>query len=178
VNFFRQLFAILRVNLAGLPQRLGSSLTILVGVTSAVGVLVSMLAMGTGAREQELATVRADRVPVPAGRVLPGLGRAEVTSLAATLFAAEASGIAGWAVRTAAEYAKIRHQFGRPIGQFQAVKHRCARMLTAAEQAAAAAWDAAAALDPNARVQRCHVADAQYSEKIGAEIFPFLRLSD
>jgi len=94
-----------------------------------------------------LATVRADRVPVPAGRVLPGLGRTEVTSLAATLFAAEASGIAGWAVRTAAEYAKIRHQFGRPIGQFQAVKHRCARMLTAAEQAAAAAWDAAAARD-------------------------------
>ncbi len=83
-----------------------------------------------------LATVRADRLPVPAGRVLPGLGRSEVTSLAATLFAAEASGIAGWAVRTAAEYAKIRHQFGRPIGQFQAVKHRCARMLTAAEQAA------------------------------------------
>jgi len=62
VNFFRQLFAILRVNLAGLPQRLGSSLTILVGVTSAVGVLVSMLAMGTGAREQELATVRPDRI--------------------------------------------------------------------------------------------------------------------
>ena len=62
MNFVRQLFAILRVNLAGLPQRLGSSLTILVGVTSAVGVLVSMLAMGTGAREQEQATVRADRV--------------------------------------------------------------------------------------------------------------------
>src|SRR3984957_16884215 len=94
-----------------------------------------------------LATVRADRVPVPAGRVLPGLGRPEVTSLAATLFAAEASGIAGWAIRTAAEYAKIRHQFGRPIGQFQAVKHRCARMLVALEQAAAAVWDAARALD-------------------------------
>jgi len=37
---------------------------------------------------------------------------------------------------------------------------------------------AAAAVDPNARVQRCHVVDAQYSEKITAEIFPFLRLSD
>ena len=54
--------------------------------------------------------------------------------------------MAGWAVRTAADYARIRHQFGRPIGQFQAVKHRCARMLTAAEQAAAAAWDAAGRL--------------------------------
>jgi len=94
-----------------------------------------------------LATIRADQVPVPAGRILPGLTRTQVTSLAAALFAAEACGIAGWAVRTAAEYATIRHQFGRPIGQFQAVKHRCARMLTAAEQAAAAAWDAVAALD-------------------------------
>jgi alkylation response protein AidB-like acyl-CoA dehydrogenase len=64
-------------------------------------------------------------------------------SLAAILFGAEACGIADWAVQTAADYAKIRHQFGRPIGQFQAVKHRCARMLTGAEQAAAAVWDAA-----------------------------------
>jgi putative ABC transport system permease protein len=61
VKFLRQLWAVLRVNLSGLPQRLGSSLTILVGVTSAVGVLVSMLAMGMGAREQELAGVREDR---------------------------------------------------------------------------------------------------------------------
>ncbi len=59
MKFFRQLLALLRMNLAGLTQRLGSSLTILVGVTSAVGVLVSMLAMGIGAREQQLATIRA-----------------------------------------------------------------------------------------------------------------------
>ncbi len=90
-----------------------------------------------------LAKMRADDVLVSADRILGGIDRAAVMSLAAILFGAEACGIAGWAVQTAADYAKIRHQFGRPIGQFQAVKHRCARMLTGAEQAAAAVWDAA-----------------------------------
>jgi len=90
-----------------------------------------------------IASVRADGLTVPADRILGGLDRTAVTSLAAILFGAEACGIADWAVHTATEYAKIRHQFGRPIGQFQAVKHRCARMLTGAEQASAAVWDAA-----------------------------------
>jgi len=92
-----------------------------------------------------VARVSASKVAVPAGRVLSGLPHGLVPGLAATLFAAEACGIAAWAVDTAASYAKIRHQFGRPIGQFQAVKHRCAWMLTASEQAAAVAWDAARA---------------------------------
>ena len=90
-----------------------------------------------------LAKIAADNITVPADRLLAGIDRTAVTSLAAILFGAEACGIANWAVRTAADYAKIRYQFGRPIGQFQAVKHRCARMLTGAEQAEATVWDAA-----------------------------------
>ncbi len=92
-----------------------------------------------------VARLQASGLAVPADRILAGLTRTMVTSLAATLLAAEACGIADWAVQTAAGYARVRQQFGRPIGQFQAVKHRCARMLTVAEEAAAAAWDAARA---------------------------------
>ena len=61
------------------------------------------------------------------------------------LLAAECVGVAAWCVATAAEHALVREQFGRPIGQFQGVKHRCADMLCALEQARAAAWDAARA---------------------------------
>ena len=61
-------------------------------------------------------------------------------------FAAEAIGVAQWCVDTAAEYAKARVQFGRPIGQFQGVKHRCADMLARTELARAAVWDAARAV--------------------------------
>jgi 3-oxochol-4-en-24-oyl-CoA dehydrogenase len=68
-----------------------------------------------------------------------------VEDLAATLAAAEASGVAGWCVRTACEYAKVREQFGQPIGSFQAVKHLCAEMLCRAELTSALAWDAARA---------------------------------
>ena len=62
--FIRQFLALLQISLAGIPRRAGSALTIVVGVTCAVGVLVSMLAMGAGSREQEFGDVRADRVVI------------------------------------------------------------------------------------------------------------------
>jgi putative ABC transport system permease protein len=62
MKIVRQSLAILGVSLSELPQRTGSVLTIVVGVTCAIGVLVSMLAMGAGARRQELGDIRADRV--------------------------------------------------------------------------------------------------------------------
>jgi len=67
--------------------------------------------------------------------------------LAEVLAGAMAVGLADWCVDTAAEYAQIRVQFGRPIGQFQAVKHRCADMLVALEAARATLWDAALTFD-------------------------------
>ena len=53
--------------------------------------------------------------------------------------AAEHAGGARWCLETATEYAKVRRQFGRPIGQFQAVKHRLADMAVRVEQLAAVA---------------------------------------
>jgi 3-oxochol-4-en-24-oyl-CoA dehydrogenase len=76
--------------------------------------------------------------------VLPA-SRQLLTSLARTILAAEAVGVAGECTEQASEYAKTREQFGRPIATFQAVKHHCANMLVAAEEAAAAVWDAARA---------------------------------
>jgi alkylation response protein AidB-like acyl-CoA dehydrogenase len=95
---------------------------------------------------RRVARVRATGVRVAAADVL-AIDAPRVLDLASVLVAAEACGVADWCVTTSAEYAKVRAQFGRPIGQFQGVKHRCARMLVRTEQARAAAWDAARAAD-------------------------------
>lgn len=71
--------------------------------------------------------------------------RQRVEELAATVLGAEAAGVTRWSLDTAVEYAKVREQFGKPIGSFQAVKHLCAEMLCRAEQAEVAAADAARA---------------------------------
>ncbi|MBI5338784.1 alkylation response protein AidB-like acyl-CoA dehydrogenase [Mycobacterium sp. BK558] len=81
---------------------------------------------------------RAAAVPV-------AMSAERVTDLAVTLAAAEAAGVARWLLRTATEYAKVREQFGKPIGSFQAIKHMCAEMLLRSEQASVAAADAARA---------------------------------
>ena len=102
-----------------------------------------------------MAAVEVAGVAVAADRVLDGARRAgRVRDLAAVLFGAEAAGSPAGASTTAAEYAKVREQFGRPIGQFQGVKHKLRRMLIALEQARAAVWDAARASDERRRPRR------------------------
>jgi alkylation response protein AidB-like acyl-CoA dehydrogenase len=94
-----------------------------------------------------LAHVRANAVEVADDRVLCNLSRTKARALMSTLLSAECVGVARWATDTASEYAKIREQFGRPIGQFQAIKHKCAGMIAETERATAAVWDAARAID-------------------------------
>ncbi|MER5181372.1 acyl-CoA dehydrogenase [Streptomyces sp. NPDC002896] len=95
------------------------------------------------------AEVTAVGARVPADRVL-AVDSALVRDLADLVLAADACGTAAWALDTAAQYAKVREQFGQPIGRFQGVKHLCADMLVRVEQARALVWDAARAVEEQA----------------------------
>lgn len=91
-----------------------------------------------------LAALTLDRTPA---RLLSPDGAtvlARVRDLACTALAAEQAGAAGRALELTVRYAKDRTQFGRPIGSFQAVKHRLADLYTAVETARALARAAAA----------------------------------
>ncbi|WP_028476297.1 acyl-CoA dehydrogenase [Nocardia sp. CNY236] len=92
-----------------------------------------------------LARVRCAGHTVPPERTFSAPYSAE--DLLVVLAVAELSGIAGWCLETAVDYAKVREQFGRKIGSFQAVKHICAWMLCRTELVRAVALDAAAAAD-------------------------------
>jgi alkylation response protein AidB-like acyl-CoA dehydrogenase len=69
-----------------------------------------------------------------------------VLDIAAIALAAEQLGGAQRALDMAVDYAKVRHQFGRPIGSFQAIKHRCADLLLEVESLRSAVSYAAAAV--------------------------------
>ena len=73
-----------------------------------------------------------------------------VIDLGATALAAEQVGGAQACLDMAVEYAKVRTQFGRAIGSFQAIKHKCADMLVQVESSKSAAYNAAwaASADP------------------------------
>lgn len=83
------------------------------------------------------------------GRAVSG-GRRLLTfasQLGALLMAAELVGLAEQAVRTTVEFTAQRHQFGKPIGSFQALKHGLAESHTLTHMATNAVWYAADALD-------------------------------
>ncbi len=82
------------------------------------------------------------RAPAPLG-----VERRRCGTWPSLLAAAECAGGARWCLEVGTGYALERRQFGRPIGQFQAIKHRLADMLVAVEQVTALAWDTAQAAD-------------------------------
>ena len=102
---------------------------------------------------RRLFSVSFDDVVVNADRLLcePGGRAAElyerVLAIGVIAAACDAAGVAEHVLETAAEHAKVRTQFGKPIGSFQAVKHRCADIAIAVEAACAATRGATEALD-------------------------------
>jgi alkylation response protein AidB-like acyl-CoA dehydrogenase len=98
---------------------------------------------------RSLGTVTLDQAP--AGLLAQGHAARQAVDAAVRLarlaIAAEGVGAAEEALRLMVSYAKSRHQFGRPIGGFQAVKHKCAEALIAIEAAKATVSYASWALD-------------------------------
>lgn len=98
---------------------------------------------------RRLSSVRFDGVRVAPEATLPGDASAyfPVLHRACVAIAAESTGVAQRALEMSVEYAKDRQQFGRPIGAYQAVSHRCAQMLLETENSRSAVYGAAWAAD-------------------------------
>ncbi len=118
---------------------------------------------------RRLAEIDVTGVVVPAERQL-SLDSHDAYAIGATLYAAEACGVAGWCLDTASAYAKERVQFGRAIGAFQAIKHRAADLLVLVELMRAAVWDAARseAHDGEGRLAACAAAAIAFDGAVHA----------
>ncbi len=110
-------------------------------------------------------------VEVPASAVLGAEGNgwkaiARVLDAAAVALAADSLGGAERALEMAVEYAKVREQFGRPIGSFQAVKHLAAEMVAEIEPSRSLVWYAAYAHDtlPREAAKAASMAKARLSD--------------
>jgi alkylation response protein AidB-like acyl-CoA dehydrogenase len=110
---------------------------------------------------RRFAEAHLDAVPVGDGALLGGSdgdvgdGRGaaalgEILDAARAALAAELCGAARQALELSLRHARAREQFGRPIGSFQAIQHRCADMLVRVEGACSAAWYAAWAVETRA----------------------------
>ncbi len=98
---------------------------------------------------RRFSSVRFDGVRVDSTDTLPGEAADyfPVFHRICVALAAESTGIAQRTLEMAVSYAKDRQQFGRPIGAYQAVSHRCAQMLLETENARSAVYGAAWAAD-------------------------------
>ncbi|MEX3644221.1 acyl-CoA dehydrogenase [Mycolicibacterium porcinum] len=133
---------------AGAPDAgvlvLAAGADLIVVDTEADGVTITALAGLDTSRS--IGDVTLHDVELPVERILSGADT-KARSAFRILAAAEAVGVGWAALRMATEYVKVREQFGRTIGTFQAVKHHLANMFIAAQQSTAAVWDAARSND-------------------------------
>ena len=82
-----------------------------------------------------------------AAEVLTGIDPDRAECVVAGLVASTTAGITQWCVEAVTAHLRIREQFGKVIGTFQALQHSAAMLLINSELATAAAWDAVRAVD-------------------------------
>ncbi len=94
---------------------------------------------------------------------------ARLVDLGAILIAADSLGGVARTLEMAVEYSKVRQQFGRPIGSFQALKHMAAEMVADVEPARALVWYAAWAFDhrPREAARAASIAKARLGDVYG-----------
>jgi len=112
----------------------------------ATGVQTTLLK--TMDQTRKLCEVALDKVAVPADRVLGAAGQGwqlldRIVDRGKVAMCAEMCGGAQRVLEMSVEYAKVREQFGRPIGSFQAIQHKCANMLVEVESSKSATYYAA-----------------------------------
>jgi alkylation response protein AidB-like acyl-CoA dehydrogenase len=112
----------------------------------AAGVTVTLLK--TMDQTRKLCEVRFEKTPIAADAVLAAPGKgwdalSRILDRSKVALCAEMCGGAQKVLDMSVEYAKMREQFGRPIGSFQAIQHKCANMLVQVESAKSATYYAA-----------------------------------
>jgi alkylation response protein AidB-like acyl-CoA dehydrogenase len=164
-------------NVILVPARTPDGLTLFLVNPSAPGITSTPVEpMDPGTR---WANVKLDRVPVTADDMIGAPGTAgplleRLLRRGAVGAAAEMLGASRRCLDLAVEYAKVREQFGQPIGSFQAIRHKCAEMLLEVENSHSAVYYAAWAVDAGAddaplaaSIAKSYVADA--SRKVCGE---------
>ncbi|MFN8643151.1 MAG: acyl-CoA dehydrogenase family protein [Candidatus Binatia bacterium] len=147
------------------PVRTGGA-----GTDGVTMLLVERKAKGVGVRvlktmdqTRKLCEVTFDRVAVGADAVLGAVGAGwalldRLVDRAKVALCAEMCGGAQKVLEMSVEYAKVREQFGKPIGSFQAIQHKCANMMVQVESAKSATYYAAWAVAndvPEAHLAAC-----------------------
>src|SRR5215210_3166763 len=151
------------------PDADSAEVIVLIGSDGSTAVVESSAAeiepFETMDRTRRFARVRADAGDPLAGDCFAAGDRI------ATALAAETVGVAQNAMEMAVEYARERKQFGRPIGAYQAVSHRCAQMLLEVEGARSGAYYAGwcADAEPDSLAAASSMAKA-YSSDAGGRV--------
>ncbi len=125
------------------PAKTTSGLSLFAVEAGAPGMSVEALATMDQTRKQARLTFAATPATLVGAEGAAAEGLATAVQVALAALAAEQVGGAQRVLDNAVAYAKERIQFGRPIGSFQAIKHKCADMLLDVESAKSAAYYAA-----------------------------------